>query len=163
MQRVLISTTLLLVVLLTSYLFCPKPKLLPEQSYSRAFLDRNQKLLRLTLAEDQRYRLHISLDKVSSLVQQATVLYEDQNYYQHVGIDIPALFRAFRDTYLLSRHKSGASTITMQVARLRWKLKTNYISGKILQIFRALQLNRHFSKQQILQAYFNLVAYSGST
>jgi penicillin-binding protein 1C len=159
MQRVLVGTTLLLIILLASYLLCPKPELLPEQGYSRAFLDRNQKLLRLTLAEDQRYRLHISLDKVSPLVQQATVLYEDQNYYQHAGIDILALFRAFRDTYLLSRHKSGASTITMQVARLRWKLKTNNISGKILQIFRALQLNRHFSKQQILQAYFNLAPY----
>ena len=159
MQRVLVGTTLLLVILLTSYLFCPKPELLPEQGYSRAFLDRNQKLLRLTLAEDQRYRLHISLDKVSPLMQQATVLYEDQNYYQHAGIDVLALFRAFRDTYLLSRHKSGASTITMQVVRLRWKLKTNHISGKILQIFKALQLNRHFSKQQILQAYFNLAPY----
>jgi len=159
MQRVLVGTTLLLIILPGSYLLCPKPELLPEQGYSRAFLDRNHKLLRLTLAEDQRYRLHISLEKVSPLVQQATVLYEDQNYYQHAGIDIPALFRAFRDTYLLARHKSGASTITMQVARLRWKLKTNNIPGKILQIFRALQLNKHFSKQQILQAYFNLAPY----
>ena len=159
MKRIVIAVALFATVLLVIYLFCPKPDLLAEQGYSRAFLDRKQQLLRLTLAGDQRYRLHIPLADVSPLVQQATVLYEDQHYYQHAGIDIPALFRAFRDTYLSSQRSSGASTITMQVARLHWKLKTRSISGKILQILRALQLNRHYSKQQILQAYFNLAPY----
>lgn len=159
MKRVLMGAALIIITLLVIYLLCTKPELLPEQGYSRAFLDRNQQLLRLTLAEDQRYRLNIPLAEVSPLVQQATVLYEDQHFYQHAGIDILALFRAFRDTYLVSKHRSGASTITMQVARLRWKLKTSSIYGKILQILRALQLNRHYSKQQVLQAYFNLAPY----
>ncbi len=159
MKRLLILTVLCCATLFILYIFCPKPELFAEQSYSRAFLDRHQQLLRLTLAEDQRYRLKIPLEQVSPLVQQATVMYEDQHYYHHAGVYLPALLRAFRDTYLSSRRRSGASTITMQVARLRWKLKTNRISGKILQIIRALQLNRHYSKQQVLQAYFNLAPY----
>ena len=159
MKRVVITVALLFTVLLMVVLFCPKPEGLAEQGYSRAFLDRNQQLLRLTLAEDQRYRLPILLSEVSPLMQQATILYEDQHYYQHSGVDIPALFRAFRDTYLGFQRKSGASTLTMQVARLHWKLKTRTIFGKIRQILRALQLNRHYSKQQILQTYFNLVSY----
>lgn len=58
--------------------------------------------------------------------------------------------------------KGGASTLTMQVARMRWELKTRNAGGKLTQIFRALQLERHYSKEQILEAYFNLAPYGGN-
>ena len=58
--------------------------------------------------------------------------------------------------------RQGASTITMQVARLRYKLETASISGKLRQIFHALLLERHYSKQEILLAYFTLAPYGGN-
>jgi len=56
----------------------------------------------------------------------------------------------------------GASTLSMQVARLRWHLATRSVGGKLVQMFRALQLERHYSKDRILEAYFNLAPYGGN-
>src|SRR5437660_7096109 len=54
---------------------------------------------------------------------------------------------------------SGASTITMQLARLRYHLPTRTFRGKFVQIVRALELERHYSKAEILEAYLNLAPY----
>jgi penicillin-binding protein 1C len=56
------------------------------------------------------------------------------------------------------RH-AGASTITMQLARLRYHLQTRTVAGKLRQIVYALELERHYSKAQILEAYLNLAPY----
>ncbi|PCJ32829.1 MAG: penicillin-binding protein 1C [Gammaproteobacteria bacterium] len=141
------------------YIFSPKPDLITFTSYSKAFVDRNDKLLRITLAEDQRYRLYTPLSSVADNLKQATVLYEDKDYYQHIGIDATAILRAFWATYITQQRRIGASTITMQVARLRWQIPSNTITGKIEQLIRALQLARHYSKQEVLEAYLNLAPY----
>ncbi len=144
------------------YVFLPKPELAFYQSYSSAVYDRNGELLRLTLAQDQRYRLYTELAEISPLLQEATILYEDQGFYEHSGVDYPALLRAFWQTYVLQERRIGASTIVMQVARLRWRIESNSISGKMEQIFRALQLARHYSKDELLEAYLNLAPYGGN-
>ncbi len=141
------------------YLLSPKPNIYQYTSYSKAFVDTNGKLLRITLAEDQRYRIYQTLDQVSPDLIKSVVLYEDQKFYQHIGIDILALFRAFLDTYIYKTRRIGASTITMQVARLHWRMDSSTIGGKIEQLLRALQLNRHYSKKEILEAYLNLASY----
>lgn len=145
--------------ILSAYLFCPKPELVQFTSYSKAFFDREGKLLRITLAEDERYRLFAPLENISNDLINATVLYEDKDFYRHRGIDFSAIFRAFWTTYITKRHRIGASTITMQVARLRWNIASNTVPGKLQQIIRAIQLNRHYSKNEILQAYLNLAPY----
>lgn len=144
------------------YLFLPKPELSHFQTYSSAVYDRDGQLLRLTLAQDQRYRLYTALENISPLLHKATILYEDQDFYEHSGVDYPALLRAFWQTYILQERRIGASTIVMQVARLRWKIESNSISGKVEQIFRALQLARHYSKEELLEAYLNLAPYGGN-
>ncbi|MBW2690506.1 MAG: penicillin-binding protein 1C, partial [Deltaproteobacteria bacterium] len=141
------------------YSFAPKPDLKNYHGYSRAFFDKNGQLLRLTLADDQRYRLHIGLDQVAAEMKAATLLYEDQDFYQHPGVDILALVRAFWSSYVLRERLVGASTITMQVARLRWNLRTRSLPGKFTQILRALQLTRHYSKDEIFEAYLNLASF----
>ena len=128
-----------------AYAFCPQPQLDQYLPYSRAYLDRDGKLLRLTLARDQRYRLYRPLDAISPQFVEATLLYEDQNFYSHAGVDVPALLRAFWATYIAGERRIGASTITMQVARLKWGIRSNSIGGKLEQILRALQLTRHYS------------------
>ncbi|MGC4015437.1 MAG: transglycosylase domain-containing protein [Luteolibacter sp.] len=50
----------------------------------------------------------------------------------------------------------------MQVARMRWNLQTRSAGGKLVQMFRAIQLERHYSKDQILEAYFDLAPYGGN-
>ncbi|MBL4606451.1 MAG: transglycosylase domain-containing protein, partial [Pseudomonadales bacterium] len=151
----LITTTLAI----TLYMFCPRPELKTFTTYSTAWLDSQNHLLRLSLAEDQRYRLFAPLNQISPELITATLLYEDQNYYAHLGVDFTALARAFWSTFILRERRIGASTITMQVARLRCNIPSNSIPGKIQQIARALQLSRHYSKQEILEAYVNLAPY----
>ncbi len=144
---------------ITLYVLCPRPELKTFTTYSSAWFDSRDRLLRVSLAEDQRYRLFESLDHISPDLISATLLYEDQGYYDHIGVDFTALVRAFWATFILRERRIGASTITMQVARLRWNIPSNTIPGKIHQIARAIQLSRHYSKQEILEAYLNLAPY----
>ena len=145
-----------------AYLLLPKPDIANYQSYSTVIFDRHDRLLRISLAQDDRYRLYTPIEDIAAHLQRATILYEDQNYYEHSGVDYPALLRAFWQTYVLQERRIGASTIVMQVARLRWNIPSNTVKGKIQQIFRALQLARHYSKQELLEAYLNLAPYGGN-
>ena len=65
-------------------------------------------------------------------------------------------------TYVLRDRAMGASTITMQLARMRYGLTTRTISGKVIQIARAIQFERHYTKDEILEAYLNLAPYGGN-
>lgn len=158
--RVAVAAVMSLVAAaLLAYWFCPKPELESYTPYSTAYLDANAQLLRLGLAADQRYRLPVKLDDIAPALVEATILYEDQNYYSHSGLDVAALARAFWDTYITKKRRIGASTLVMQVARLRWSIPSHKLHGKFWQIIRALQLSRHYSKREILQAYFNMAPY----
>jgi len=154
-----VALIVLVVAIGLVYVFCPRPEIKNFVSYSNAYFDKHGTLLRLTLAEDQRYRLYEKLTDIKPEFIQATILYEDQNFYSHAGVDFFALLRAFWTTYVLDERRVGASTIVMQVARLLWDIPSNKITGKIHQIIRAIQLSRHYSKQEILEAYLNLAPY----
>src|SRR5213075_3145054 len=75
------------------------------------------------------------------------------------GINPVSLFRAAWNLAVSRGSHAGASTITMQVARLRYHLPTRTFRGKFVQIVRALELERHYSKSEILEAYLNLAPY----
>lgn len=139
-------------------LLLPRPDLDSQAGESTAWFDRHGKLLRLELAPDDRYRLKVTLAKIAPVMQQATLLYEDQDFYHHSGVDLPALLRAAWQTWIIGERRIGASTLTMQVARLRYG-HPHTLLGKLQQIFRAIQIERHYSKREILTAYFNLAPY----
>ena len=141
------------------YGLCPKPELYGDTSWSRAYLDKDGGLLRLTLADDERYRLHTPLGEISPALVEATLLYEDRSFRAHPGVNPVALLRAAWTTFVTRERRVGASTITMQLARLRFGLDTREIPGKLEQILRALQLERHYSKDEILEAYLALAPY----
>ncbi len=162
MKRVSLILAAALATVVAAWLFCPRPDLDEFCPHSQVFFDTNDRLLRLTLAADERYRLHCALNDISPQLVEATLMYEDRNFYDHPGVDLPALARAAWTTYVRRSRRVGASTITMQVARLRWRLHTSTIGGKLHQVLRALQLTRHFTKARILEAYFNLAPYGGN-
>jgi penicillin-binding protein 1C len=142
-----------------AWLLLPKPPLLDGISFSRCVRDRNGKLLRVTLSADQKFRIWTPLDKISPDLIDATLRYEDKYYAHHPGVNPIALARGAAELLRLHRATTGGSTITMQLARLRFHLHTRTISGKLEQIMRALELERHYSKNQILEAYLNLAPY----
>lgn len=147
-------------LLLLGWLALPRPTLYTHTSFSTAYLDRHGELLWLSLAHDERYRLWTEWDEIADSAKDATLLYEDRHFYSHPGVDPLALLRAAWST-LIGERRMGASTISMQLARLRYRLPHD-LGGKFRQIARALQIERHYSKQEILTAYLNLAPYGGN-
>lgn len=141
--------------------FSPKPPLLDGVEFSSLVLDREGDLLRMGLAADEKYRLRVSLHDVAPEAVNAVLLYEDRHFYRHPGVNPLSLLRAGM-AMLGGSRRMGGSTITMQVARLRLGLSTTTVSGKLVQMIRALQYERHYDKEEILEAYFNLAPYGGN-
>jgi penicillin-binding protein 1C len=141
------------------WLLLPKPPLLDGISFSQCVRDRNGKLLRVTLSADQKFRIWTPLQAISPDLINATLRYEDKYFPKHPGVNPIALARCAIDLARFHRATAGGSTITMQVARLRFHLHTRTVSGKLEQILRALELERHYSKDEILEAYLNLAPY----
>ncbi len=141
------------------WLFLPRPPLLDGIPFSQCVHDRTGKLLRVTLTPDQKFRIWTPLSDISPEFVNATLQYEDKYYARHPGFNPVALLRS---TYSLTHRpgtRTGGSTVTMQLARLRFHLHTRTIPGKLTQIIRAIELERHYSKSQILEAYLNLAPY----
>src|SRR5580704_2052536 len=101
-----------------AWLSLPKPPPLEGVSYSQRILDRDGRLLRLTLSADEKYRLYTPLAKISPDLVAATLLHEDQRFWQHPGVNPLAAVRATWAVCLGRQGRGGASTITMQLARL---------------------------------------------
>jgi len=137
----------------------PKPHLLDRTSFSPCYVDRNGKLLRLALAYDDRYRVFVPLDRIAPQFVELTLLHEDRYFHQHAGFNPFALVRAGWADARGEGRLLGASTITMQLARLHYHLNTRTVSGKLLQIAAAIHLELHCSKREILEAYLNLAPY----
>lgn len=133
---------------------------LNQVSFSREVYDRNGKLLRLTLSDDEQFRIYRKLNDIPEDLQHSVLLTEDRYFYYHWGINPVSLVRALAS--LNQQRPVGASTITMQMVRLRDKLYTKSVGGKLKQIFYALQAELIYSKRQILEAYLNLTPYGAN-
>lgn len=140
----------------------PAPPLLSGMDFSQAVFDNHQKLLRMTLSTDGKYRLQTPLTDISPLITSATLLQEDQYFKWHIGVNPLSLLKAGWRTYIKGPRRMGASTITMQVAHIRYGINSKTLPGKIWQIISALQLEGHYSKAQILEAYLNLAPYGNN-
>ncbi|MBX7208945.1 MAG: penicillin-binding protein 1C [Verrucomicrobiaceae bacterium] len=145
-----------------SWLLCPQPALLPPSTaFSPALLDRDGHIVHLALTNDGKYRLKTPLADISPNLVSATLAMEDRHFHSHPGVNPVSLLRGAWGMISGTR-QGGGSTITMQYARLRFGLRTKSITGKFVQIARALQLERYYSKDQILEAYLNLAPYGGN-
>jgi len=157
-KKTLLAFSLVCTCTAATWLALAKPPLLEGISFSQCVRDRNGKLLRVTLTTDQKFRVWTSLPDISPALVDATVRFEDKYYRHHPGVNPVALLRSALNLGAGGAH-SGASTITMQLARLRYHLCTRTLGGKFVQIVRALELERHYSKAEILEAYLNLAPY----
>ena len=138
----------------------PKEKLQPPTS--TVVLDRSGKWLRAFTASDEMWRLpEPSLDAVSPRFQTAMLTYEDQWFYHHWGINPVALTGAAFDNLKAGEIVRGGSTITMQLARLM-EPKDRTLPNKLIEMFRALQLELTYTKSEILTYYFNMLPYGGN-
>ncbi|MEO6300966.1 MAG: penicillin-binding protein 1C, partial [Paracoccaceae bacterium] len=129
---------------------------------SNEVLDRNGDLLRAYTVGDGRWRLATDIAQVDPFFIKLLLSYEDKRFYDHNGVDPRALLRAAWQTVINGHVTSGASTLTMQVARLLEDSGTGHVEGKLRQIRVALALERHLTKDQILSLYLYLAPYGGN-
>ncbi len=100
-------------------------------------------------------RIPITIDQVPPLFIDATLATEDQRYFTHSGVDLLGLARAGIVLITTGKKSQGGSTITMQVARNFFLTRHKTYTRKFREILLALKINREFSKDKILELYFN--------
>jgi penicillin-binding protein 1C len=129
---------------------------------SREVVDADGQLLRAFATPDGRWRLGTKAADVDPQFLRMLVAYEDQRFYDHAGVDPWALLRAATQFVTNGRIVSGASTLSMQVARLIEPRENRSFTAKFLQLARAIQIERRLSKAQILDLYLTLAPYGGN-
>lgn len=102
-------------------------------------------------------RVLVPISKISDYVKAAVIAMEDKNFYYHHGIDLRGTFRAFLTNLVQGGKVQGGSTITQQLARNVFLNKSKKIVRKIAEIILALQLERKYTKEEILEFYLNQV------
>ena len=120
-------------------------------------------------------RMPVTYEDVNPVFWHALIDTEDERYYRHIGIDFPAFFAAAKD-YIVHREARGASTITQQLAKNLFRVRTEYSTGllgrvpglaivimKTKEWITALKLEFHFSKNEILTMYANTVDFGSNS
>jgi len=150
----------LLAILLAVRLFPWRPlrEMVPQ---STSIWSADGELLRATLAADGQYRLWTRLKEMSPELIDAFRLKEDRWFYWHPGVNPFALLRAARKTWR-GEGRQGGSTLTMQLARLLYRMNTRTPAGKLKQSAAALWLEARYSKRAILESYLNLAPFGGN-
>ncbi|MBR6199416.1 MAG: penicillin-binding protein 1C [Spirochaetales bacterium] len=134
-----------------------------EQSqYSVRYYDRSGKLLRWTPAADGSWQTKITLTQVPPEIIRSILKAEDRRFYWHGGTDIPAVLRGLWQNMTGNRVVSGASTITMQLARLIYP-HSGGIKGKLYETIMARILEIKKSKKWILEQYINNIPFGYNT
>ncbi len=124
--------------------------------------DRHGVLLRAYTVEDGLWRMALTPEGVDPLFLRMLIAYEDKRFHDHAGVDPRAALRAAGQAAMAGSIVSGASTLTMQVARLLEDGGTGAWRGKLRQMRVALALERRLSKPAILDLYLHLAPYGGN-
>jgi penicillin-binding protein 1C len=128
---------------------------------SQVVRDREGRVMRIFPVEEGRWRLRADLDAIDPDFLTALIAYEDERFYSHGGVDPLAVLRAARSNLAGGRVISGASTLSMQTARLL-EPRPRTLGAKLLQSLRAVQLEWRYSKEEILELYLTLAPYGGN-
>lgn len=152
----------LLLALCAAVILVPLPEdKLAAAPQAKRFYDRRGELLHVIISEDHYFRLASERSELPDLFVATLLLQEDRHFYQHPGVNPFAILRALKSNMMNGRVVSGASTITMQLARMLDR-QPRTLSSKVVELFRSLQLERRFSKDEILTYYLSIAPYGGN-
>lgn len=139
----------------------PSPdKIVRTQGYSTKILDRNGKLLYDIYANQN--RTPVQLDEIPLYLRQATIAIEDKNFYKHQGFDPIGILRGFLRVFTRGR-AAGGSTLTQQLVKNVLLSNDRTIIRKVKEFVLAIQIEKKYSKDEILQMYLNEVPYGGTS
>jgi len=111
--------------------------------------------------DDGVWRIPVNLEEIDPRFVTYLTTVEDSRFYRHNGVDFPAILRAAKSWRREGRPVSGASTITMQLVR-QYEPRPRILKSKILETFRAVQLELFLSKDEILESYLTRISYGGN-
>jgi penicillin-binding protein 1A len=131
-------------------------KKVEEMESASIIYDRNRKVLGRIFIQN---RDAISIDNMPYAMVQAVVAQEDSRFFQHSGVDYFGVFRAALKNYRSGGIRQGASTLTQQLARNSFSLRERTYSRKLMEMFLAREVERHYSKNKILELYLNKVYF----
>jgi len=129
-------------------------------SLPSVLLDRNG--LEITKYYSDEKKDIVTLDNVPDYLVQGLILWEDSNFYKHHGFNLSAIIRAFFNN-LIGKPISGASTLTQQLARTLFLNREFSITRKIKELWIAFQLEKRYTKNEILTLYLNNVPFGQGT
>ena len=124
-------------------------------------LDRHGRILRLVPGSQGLRTVKLPAGELPRLVVDAFIAAEDQRFWQHPGVDLPAVVRAAGQNLAAGHIVSGASTLTMQLARLTYPGPRTY-RRKTEEMLRSLRIEAALTKEDILRAYLNRVPLGGN-
>ncbi len=138
----------------------PSPdKVLRREGFATKIYDRNGKLLYDVFSGERRNP--VDIDQVPLVVKQATISIEDKNFYKHGGFDIGGILRgAFRSIFL--GQLQGGSTLTQQLVKNVLLTQQRTMTRKLKEFILTVQVERKYTKDQILQMYLNEAPYGGT-
>jgi len=141
----------------------PRPEKFSEGivAQSTKIYDRTGQVLLYEISGDEK-RTVVSLDKIPSQLIEAAIATEDRNFYQHHGIDLRGITRAILVDLKLGKSSQGASTISQQLIRSYFLNNQKTIQRKTREIILTLELERRYSKNQILEWYFNIIPFGSN-
>jgi penicillin-binding protein 1C len=157
-RSLFISAVITLVLFISLHLLFPLPD---NIGYSTIIYDKRGETIHAFLSPDDKWRMKTHLDEISPLLRKTLIQKEDRYFYYHFGVNPFAIARAFINNTFHLKRTSGASTITMQVARALERKPRTY-GNKLIEILRAFQLELKYSKNEILQLYCNVLPYGGN-
>ena len=140
-----------------------KPELGRLAELSKVIRSESGEIINLRLTSSGHWRQPADLNRIDPLLINMLVAYEDKRFWEHHGVDPLAILRASLSFAKSGKIKSGASTLTMQTAKLMYpNLRQRSLNNKIKQMFFAMRLDAHWSKKEILEAYFTLAPFGGN-
>ena len=151
---------LLLALIISSFWWVPLPERLVQPD-SQTVLWRDGNLAHTFLSPDERWRLNGDPSRLDPNYLKALYLIEDERFHLHFGVDPLAIVRAAISNLINARIVSGASTLTMQLARLL-EPRPRRLSSKIVEAWRAIQLHLRIGRQQVLANYLRFLPFGGN-
>ena len=164
LRRLLAGSVLTVALVATAALTLDRlfpPDLSRYQTRSTEIVDANGRLLRAFTTVDGKWRLKTTVEDVAPVYLALLKDYEDRRFDSHWGVDPLAAVRAAGQWAARGRIVSGASTLSMQAARLLEPRKRSLLA-KAIQSARALQLEWRYSKREILAIYLTLAPMGGN-
>ena len=139
----------------------PRPdQVVRREGFSTKIFDRNGELLYDVFA-DQR-RTPVELSQIPETLRQATIAIEDKNFYSHQGFDPLGWVRAMFNTVFRFRRLAGGSTLTQQLVKNTLLTQQRALSRKIKEFVLSVQIEKKYTKDEILQMYLNESPYGGT-